>query len=432
MKKYEDEIDMMKLLHAITPLERTLASDDTDKALKIVKDYLPTGIIEGYETGKAIWSWFVPPRFEVQSATIKVNGQILVDVKDHPLHLVNYSRPFKGRVSHDELMKHLHSDPQSPHAIPFVFRFYQDTWGFCIPENWRSKFTSDFYDIEVNTTLDPGKMNVFYDFLPGDNKETFVISSNICHPTQVNDSLTGVAVGADIMARLRKMKKRKYSYLFMVVPEQVGSVGFFAHHENLIPQCVGGFFSEMLGTPGPIVAQRTRNNSYLDFLIEENLKRSNVAYKVVPFLKSAANDEKVLDSPGVNVPTFSFTRSPYIQYHTSDDNMDLIQLEKLQESRDVLQEIIFDLENDFVPKLKYPGPVFLSGHGLYPDYREDPTLLPMWLSFIDIMYALDNKLSVIEVAKKINCDPSHVFYWCNKFIEKSLMTKEDHKLKKES
>ena len=80
--------------------------------------------------------------------------------------------------------------------------------------------------------------------------------------------------------------------------------------------------------------------------------------------------------------------------------MDITNLDRLQEARDVVQNLILNLEHDFIPRLKHPGPVFLSGHGLYPNWTEDPSLSPIWQSFVDIMPAIDGYLSTVEIAKK--------------------------------
>ncbi len=189
----------------------------------------------------------------------------------------------------------------------------------------------------------------------------------------------------------------------------------------------------MLGTPGPMVGQKTRaGDTYFDFLLEQHLVESKLPHSFVPFLKSASNDEKVLDSPGVEIPTFSITRYPYPEYHSSEDNLKIIGLNQVRESRNVLQNTINDLENDYIPKLRQPDPIFLSGYRLYPNWREDPELYDLCLSFGEIMPALDGKLSVLEIAKKANCSPKSVFYWCDKFHEKNLLEKSDFTLKRKT
>jgi len=433
MKCYQDQIDMMALLGEIAPLARTLANNDTDKALQIVADVLPGAVIEGFPSGSKAWTWTIPQRWEISGATIKANGETLVDAAWNPLHVINYSQPFKGAVTHAELLKHLCTHPERPQAIPFSFSFYEEIWGFSIPHEWLSRFTSDSYEVEINSRFEEGNLNTLSLFIPGDSKETFVICSNICHPVQVNDSLTGVAVAVDIAKRLLARTSRKYSYLILVVPETIGSIAFLANHPEIIKASVGGFFSEMLGTDGPLVGQRTRRgDSYWDKLLGDVLLNSNLPHQVVNFLKSAGNDEKVLDSPGVDIPTFSLTRYPYPEYHTSDDNINLINIDRLREARDLLQKIIDFAEEDYIPVLNQPGPVFLSGYGLYPNWRDDPSLLPIWQSFIDVMYSIDGVHSVVELAAMRQIPISHFFYWTDAFAEKGLLTKSPFVLRRKA
>jgi aminopeptidase-like protein len=429
MKHYPDEIDMMALLARLAPLNRTLACADTDQALSIIKEYLPDATIEGYPCGSAAWSWTLPQRWELDRATIKAGGETLVDSANSALHVVNYSQPFKGRVSRDELLKHLHSDPDRPDSIPFRFAFYNRDWGFCIPHAWRERFTAESYEVEIASRFEDGTLNVLSCFLPGASAETFVICADVCHPLQVNDSLTGLAVAVDIATRLSARTHRKYSYLVLVVPETIGSIAYLAHHPEVISAAVGGCFTEMLGTPGQIVAQRTRDGAtYWDRVLEAVLKESGLTHKTVPFLKSAANDEKVLDSPGVDIPTFSMTRYPYPEYHSSDDNLALIDVERLREVRDVLQQVIDWAESDFIPVLNQPGPIFLSGHGLHPDWRADPSLLPIWESFIDVMYSIDNRRSFVEIALEKGITLENYRYWVDAFASKGLLTAKPHRV----
>ena len=125
MKSYTDEYDMMALLSEITPLSRTLANDETDKAFNVLKNILPGSKVEGFPTGSKAWTWTIPQRWEVNKATIKANNETLVDLDWNPLHVINYSQPFKGIVTKEELVKHLVTNPQRPKAIPFSFSFYE-------------------------------------------------------------------------------------------------------------------------------------------------------------------------------------------------------------------------------------------------------------------------------------------------------------------
>lgn len=93
-------------------------------------------------------------------------------------------------------------------------------------------------------------------FITGDDTETCVICSNICHPLQFNDSLTVVAVAVDIANRLSSLPHRIYSWRILVVPEAIATSAYLAMQPEVIDNSIGGFFIEMLGTVGPMVGLR--------------------------------------------------------------------------------------------------------------------------------------------------------------------------------
>jgi len=415
-----DAIDMMALLADIGPLPRTLACRATDEAYTRLQAVIPEGVIESYPTGSQAWSWTLPERWELTRAVVRDGDHVVVDSNEHHLHCLNYSEPFSGRVSREELLAHIHSYPSRPHAIPFMFSFYDRRWALCLQHSKVETLTADAYDVEIDCRREKGDFRVMSALLPGDSPAEFLICANICHPAQVNDSLTGLAVGAEIFRRLAARPSRKYSYRFLVVPETIGSIAYMSRHPEVMARCVGGFFSEMLGTDGPMVLQATRRgDTYWDTVSRAAMAESGLPWKAVPFMKSASNDEKCLDAPGVNIPMFSITRYPYPEYHSNDDNLALISLTRLRESRDVLQQAIDLAESDYVPVLSQPGPVFLSGHGLMPE-RDDKYASRM-AAFYDVMYALDGRLSVVQIARAIARPVADVRYWTEAFAEKGLL-----------
>src|SRR5688572_21357795 len=208
-----DAIDMMELLGRIGPLPRTLACDATDRAYEIVAAAVPGAEIEGYPCGSAAWTWTIPPRWELNRAVVRtLDGRVVLDSDDHHLHCVNYSQPFRGRVSREELLAHLHSYPARPHAIPFKFYFYDEKWGLCLQHERVRALTDDEYDVEIDCAFEDGEFKVLSALLPGEHPEEFLLCANICHPTQANDSLTGLVTSVDIFARLAQRPSRKYSY----------------------------------------------------------------------------------------------------------------------------------------------------------------------------------------------------------------------------
>ena len=66
-------------------------------------------------------------------------GKRIIDFRDNNLHLVGYSNPIKKKITLKQLLKHLHSLPEQPNAIPYVTAYYKNYWGFCVTHNQKKK-----------------------------------------------------------------------------------------------------------------------------------------------------------------------------------------------------------------------------------------------------------------------------------------------------
>jgi aminopeptidase-like protein len=129
-------------------LQRSLVSEGFDATLAAVELQAGEGFTRhAFSCGSEVFTWVVPPRWVAREARITAGGVTLVDAAQHPLHLMTHSAPFSGRVSRDELLKHLHTDPARPDVLPCAYRFYSRAWGFCVPHSWLGRFTADHYDV---------------------------------------------------------------------------------------------------------------------------------------------------------------------------------------------------------------------------------------------------------------------------------------------
>jgi aminopeptidase-like protein len=126
------------ILEKIYPLHRTLACEGTDEALRVIGEHMPAEANYQWETytpNAPVWTWRVPERYLVHQAYLESEeGEHIVDFADNPLHLVSYSLPVDQWLSWEQLEPHLHYDEKRPHAIPWVFKYYQRDWGFCLPK----------------------------------------------------------------------------------------------------------------------------------------------------------------------------------------------------------------------------------------------------------------------------------------------------------
>lgn len=432
--KAKDWIPQMKpisslksVLGEIMPLHRTLASDGLDKALEIVGSYMPENAeykVETYEPLKKVWTWYVPERYVVHEAFLEtVDGQRIVDFKDNPLHIVSYSLPIDSELTWDELVPHLYFNEKRPNAVPWIFKYYDRNWGFCLTKDQfdRLPHNKKYHAvIKSEFITDPAQgfkvATSIAHPLGGANQvagEMFIMA-HICHPNQANDDAAGVVTALEVARRLASnpLPAGSMSVRFWFGPETIGTIAYLAHHEDLIPRFRGGIFIEMTGNDNTIGLQHTRQHDHmLDHVGQYVLKKHGGEFREGTFADIIANDERVLNGPGVNVPCLSISRYPYPEYHTTDDNLDIMHEDKLQEAADVIEEIIRIYASNYMPKRKFRGPVFLSGNGLFVDWQVNWKLNR---AIEKMMMRFEGKQSVFDIVDELGLD-----YWeTREYIEK--------------
>ena len=126
---------MIKLIHDLWRKNRNLISDDYDQSLEYISKLIPLKIHK-IPSGTKCWTWTIPEKWSVKEAWIKdLDGNIILDFKDNPLHVMSYSLPINKIVSKEELIKHIHTRADRPNSIPYEFKFYERDWGLCIEHN---------------------------------------------------------------------------------------------------------------------------------------------------------------------------------------------------------------------------------------------------------------------------------------------------------
>lgn len=414
------------VLAEIIPLHRTLASDGMDKALEIIGSYLPENAhynVETYAPLTPAWTWYVPERYVVHEAYLEVDGQRVVDFANDPLHLVSYSLPMDALLPWSELEPHLYFNEKLTHTIPWKFKYYDRSWGFCLAKDQFDLLPRDKnYRVVIRSEFvtDPAQGFKVADAVVhpqgGRNPaagEMFIMA-HVCHPNQANDDAAGVVTAIEVARRLaaKPLPPGSMSVRFWFGAETIGTIAYLSHHEDLIPGFRGGIFIEMTGNDNTIALQHTRQHTAaLDKVGQYVLKKRGGEFREGTFADIIANDERVLNGPGVNVPCLSISRFPYPEYHTSDDNLSIIHEDKLQEAADVIEEIIRVYASDYLPKRKFRGPVFLSGHGLFVDWQVNWKLNR---AIEKMMMRFEGKQSVFEIADELGLD-----YWeTREYIEK--------------
>ncbi len=402
---------MMEIIHDLWLLRRDLVSDGYDQALACLADILPMTIHE-YPSGEPCWTWRVPEKWTCQEAYLEtLAGNRLLDHAEHPLHVVSYSLPFNGIVSRAELLPHLHVHPRLPDAIPFVFKYYERDWGLCASQQLRDSLAEENYRVLIRASFEPGKLKVGEVVIPGQSEETFILAAHLCHPGMVNDDLTGVVVGLEVARELLALsqsgRRPYYTYRLLILPETIGSVAYLSHHEDLIPNMIGGLFLEMLGNDAPHALQGSyQAQSQPDRCLAAALRELDPQGYTAAYRTVIGNDERQFNAPGVRVPMLSLSRveppgsptRPYREYHSNLDTPAIVSQERLEASREVVLGLIRAWEQDQYVVNNFKGEVFCSGYGIWIDYRVNPEGHRL---LFRIMEACDGEHTVADIAGEL-------------------------------
>lgn len=427
---------MIRLLKLLYPLKLAPVSDDTDYAAELLSEELPFSIHE-YESGLEYNGWTVPMKWKAVKAEIWRDGVLVYDGMKHPLGVVGYSTSFQGTVTLEELKKHLFYHPELPDALvyhcDYFYKQWKRDWGFSVPFTLFNQLTEGEYEIRLETLFEKGTMKVLDFLLEGEKPDTILLNAHNCHAAQANDGISGVVVGIEVMKKLQKQPRRKYSYRLVVAPEHLGTVFYLAGLSEEVQKTFrSGIFLEMLGTNNRFALQESfTGTSKIDRAAVNYLRHQYPDYFQNKFRKIVGNDETVWESPGYAIPFISLSRWPYAEYHSDRDNEYIISEERMEEAVDAVIGISKIFETDSRMKRHFKGLVALSNpkYDLYIS-TNDPsirTAVPeeqrRWNYLMDcIIRYFDENMTILDIAEKHDLDHGKVYTYIKKFEEKGLIS----------
>src|SRR5690606_31009778 len=121
---------------------------------------------------------------------------------------------------------------------------------------------------------------------------------------------------------------------------------WLATNEAILPRIRGGLVLANLGDAGALRYKRSRSPSLTDAAAARVLAHCGEAHELIDFIPWGY-DERQFCSPGFDLPMGRLTRSPeggYPQYHTSADDLSLIDPASLSRSVDVVLRILGAIE----------------------------------------------------------------------------------------
>lgn len=359
---------MLDLMREIYPLCRSITGPGLRETYKRIGKKIPLQSFE-VPSGTRVYDWMVPDEWSVSEAYIEgPDGRRVVDIADHNLHLVNYSEPVDRVISLDELWRHLHTLPAQPELIPYRTSYYHRSWGFCLSENHARSLPKGQYRVVIRSSLAPGSLTVAEFVHHGEREDEILVFAHCCHPSLVNDNLSGIAVASLLADHLREHKTR-YTYRFVFAPATIGSIAWLAQNEARLNRIRHGLVLAMLGDNRPLRYKATfYGDREIDVASRHALSTFCPSSSEVPY-SPWGFDERQFASPGIRMAVGRLTRAlpgEMPEEHTSADDFGVISGESLAESWLTCLRIFDVLErNESYVNLSPRGEPQLGRRGLF-------------------------------------------------------------------
>lgn len=207
-----------------------------------------------------------------------------------------------------------------------------------------------------------------------------------------NNELSGPVVATYLAKWLKSLKKRRYTYRIIFIPETIGAITYLSKNLKYLKEhIIAGFNLSCVGDNRTFSYVESRyGNTMADKVAKNVLGFYYPDYKSYSFLKRGS-DERQYNAPGVDLPVCAICRSKYAEYpeyHTSKDDLQVISQEGLFGAYEVYQQCILVLENNYKYKMNVLCEPQLGKRGLYPTISQKGTYneVKAMTDFISFIY----------------------------------------------
>ena len=400
---------MIKILEKwanhLFPHERSLVGKGSLKTLKFIKNNINKNFkIEKIKSGSQSFSWTIPKEFLPSYGVLKdEDGKVICDFKKNSLHIMKGSVSVNKWLNYNDLKKHIFVSKRVPSAIPFVSSYYKKNWGFCLSNKTFLKLDNKKkYHAEIKSNFFSGNMYYSEMLIKGKSKKEILICSYICHPSLANDNLSGI-LAISMLSKL--LKKSKYSIRLLLIPETLGAVHYIKKNINLLKSdLVAGFNLTCVGIDGPItLVSSLSEDTYADNVCKrEGSKYSN--FRKISFKKRGSN-ERQFGCQNLKLPFVSICRKKlgeYKEYHTSADNLKILNYKVIMETVKFIEKIVNTINNNKIYRKKSYCEPFLANTNLIDNISTEKSMKTNHRRNIsDILAYIDKNHDLKSLEKKI-------------------------------
>jgi aminopeptidase-like protein len=412
------------------PICRSLTGDGVRQTLGYFREICDDLRIHEVPSGTPAFDWIVPDEWNIRDAFIAdMDGNRIIDFQKSNLHVVGYSEPVDREMSLEELGSHLHSLPDRPDTIPYVTSYYSRRWGFCLSENQRRQLRKGRrYRVLVDSSLAPGNLTYADCIVPGESPDEILLSSYICHPSLANNELSGPIVTIAVARWLRSLKKRRYTYRIILVPETIGSILYLSLNlSELKKRTRAGLVLTCIGDDRGYSYLSSRDgNTLADRIAKHVLSYMAPGYRSFDYLERGS-DERQYCSPGVDLPVCSLMRTKYAEYpeyHTSEDDLSVISPSGLAGGFEAVRRCVEGLEENHYWRITTLCEPHLSKRGLYPALSDLATADKVRVMMNFLGFA-DGRRDLLAIADRIGASIETLIPIVHQLSEHGLIEKAD-------
>lgn len=423
--------EMYTLCNKLFPICRSITGNGVRETLRILQSICPAMMLYEVPTGTQVFDWTVPKEWNIRDAWIKNSkGEKILDFAKSNLHVMGYSIPVNQKVTLEELLPLIHTQPDQPDAIPYVTSYYKERYGFCMPQEQKDALQEDTYHIYIDSDLKDGSLTYGEILIPSTegNKDEIFLSTYVCHPSMANNELSGPAVTIYLAKWLWEKKHRRYNYRIIFIPETIGAITYLSQHLPEMKKNIrAGFNISCVGDDRTYSYVASRyGNTLADKVAKNVLSFHYPEYKRYSFLQRGS-DERQYNAPGVDLPVCAVCRSKYAEYpeyHTSKDNMGLISPTGLQGAYEVYRDMIEALEYNHKYRIQCLGEPQLGKRGLYPTISQKGSSGAVRVMSNFIAYA-DGTNDLMDISNIIKVPMERLVTVIEKLQEAKLISVKD-------
>jgi len=340
--------EMYQFIAELYPICRSITGNGFRETMHLIENNIPLTIHE-VPTGTQVFDWTVPKEWNIKDAYVKNSqGERVIDFNKSNLHVVNYSVPVNQKLYLKDLKEHLFTLPDYPDWIPYRTSYYKESWGFCLSHKQFLELKDEEYEVCIDSSLEDGHLTYGEYYLRGEKPDEVLISCQACHPSLCNDNLSGIAL-VTFLAKYLSQISLSYSYRFIFIPGTIGSITWLSLNEAQVSKIKHGLVVTCVGDPGKSTYKKSRRgDAEVDKAVIHVLKNSGKEHEIMDFFPYGY-DERQFCSPGFNLPVGCFMRTPhgrFPEYHTSADNLELVQPQYLADSFSKCFSVVNVLENN--------------------------------------------------------------------------------------